>query len=95
MANGVPWVQPRHGAFVEVHERTGGGLLFAPGDAHDLARQIASLASDARRAADLGRRGAAGVRAHHSAARMADRALAVYAEVAGVGQAPARAAAGA
>jgi glycosyltransferase involved in cell wall biosynthesis len=84
MANGVPWVEPRHGAFVEMHEKTGGGLLFAPGDPHDLARQILILASDAPRAADLGRRGAAGVRAHYSAARMAERALDVFTGLTGV-----------
>jgi glycosyltransferase involved in cell wall biosynthesis len=97
MANGVPWVEPRHGAFVEMHEKTGGGLLFTPGDGADLARQIRSLATDARLAADLGRRGAAGVRAHYSASRMADRALEVYAGVVGSDAAapPLRAVAGA
>ena len=29
MANGVPVVQPRRGAFPEIVERTGGGLLVA------------------------------------------------------------------
>jgi glycosyltransferase involved in cell wall biosynthesis len=97
MANGVPWVEPRHGAFVEMHEKTGGGLLFAPGDTRDLAGQILTLASDARLAADLGRHGAAGVRAHYSAAQMADRTLEVYAGLTGAGAParPARAAAGA
>ncbi|HET8646034.1 MAG TPA: glycosyltransferase family 4 protein, partial [Vicinamibacteria bacterium] len=79
MANGVPWVQPRHGAFVEVHAATGGGLLFEPGDERGLAEQLLALARDPERAAELGRRGAAGVRKHYSAARMAERALEVYA----------------
>jgi glycosyltransferase involved in cell wall biosynthesis len=79
MANGVPWVQPRHGAFVEIHQATGGGLLFAPDDERALAAELLALARDPERAAELGRRGAAGVRAHYSAARMAERALEVYA----------------
>ena len=37
MASGVPVVQPRHGAFPEIVEATGGGVLFAPGDVADLA----------------------------------------------------------
>jgi glycosyltransferase involved in cell wall biosynthesis len=78
MANGVPWVQPRHGAFVEIHRHTGGGLLFAPHDERDLAAQVLALAQDPAQAAELGRRGAEGVRAHYSAARMAERALEVY-----------------
>src|SRR4029450_4580516 len=43
MANGVPWVQPRHGAFVEIQRNTGGGLLFEPNDERDLAKQIVAL----------------------------------------------------
>lgn len=82
MANGVPWVQPGHGAFVEIHRNTGGGLLFTPQDERDLAAQVLALARDPIRAAELGRNGAAGVRAHYSAARMAERALEVYAAVA-------------
>jgi glycosyltransferase involved in cell wall biosynthesis len=61
---------------------TGGGLLFEPGDERDLARQVLALAHDPALATELGRRGAQGVRAHYSAARMAERALEVYAAVA-------------
>ena len=79
LANGVPCVQPRHGAFPEVLARTGGGVLFEPNDAHDLAERLFALVSDREAARALGRRGAEGVRLHHSIARMADRALEVYA----------------
>jgi len=81
LANGVPCVQPRHGAFPEVLGRTGGGLLFEPNDADSLADQLLVLASDREAARHLGRQGAEGVRQHHSVARMADRALEVYANV--------------
>ena len=81
LANGVPCVQPRHGAFPEVLARTGGGLLFEPNDAASLADQLLALARDRAGARALGRRGAEGVRQHHSVARMADRALEVYATV--------------
>lgn len=83
MANGVPWVQPRHGAFVEIHEKTGGGLLFEPQDARDLAAKLLGLARDPEQRAELGRRGAEGVRAHYSAGRMAERTLEVFARVIG------------
>ncbi len=78
MASGVPWVQPRHGAFPEVLEKTGGGLLFEPNDAQSLAEQLRSLARDRDRARELGRRGAEGVRRHYTAARMAERSLEVF-----------------
>ena len=78
LANGVPCVQPRHGAFPEVLGRTDGGVLFEPNDARDLADRLLALASDRAGTRALGRRGAEGVHQHQSIARMADRALEVY-----------------
>jgi len=81
LANGIPCVQPRHGAFPEVLGRTDGGVLFEPNDAADLADRLRALASDRDGTRALGRRGSEGVRAHHSIERMADRALEVYRHV--------------
>jgi glycosyltransferase involved in cell wall biosynthesis len=81
LANGVPCVQPRHGAFPEVLGHTDGGVLFEPNDAHDLARRLHELVSDREAARALGLRGAEGVHRRHSIARMADRALDVYRSV--------------
>jgi len=78
LANGIPVVQPRHGSFPEMIGKTGGGLLFEPGNPHALADAILSLWKDRNRARELGARGARGVREHYSVARMADRALEVY-----------------
>ena len=82
MANGVPWVQPRHGAFPEMLEKTGGGVLFEPQDARSLAEQLLVLARDRARATELGQRGAQGVRRHYTSARMAERTLEVFASIA-------------
>jgi glycosyltransferase involved in cell wall biosynthesis len=81
MACGVPLVVPRRGAFTEIVERTGGGLLVAPDDARALAEGIITLKNDPARAAARARAGAAGVRAHYTVALMADRALEVYESV--------------
>jgi glycosyltransferase involved in cell wall biosynthesis len=83
MACGVPVVQPRRGGFTEIVERTGGGLLVAPDDAEALAAGIYELWKTPAHAVELGARGARGVRAHYSVARMAERALEVYQEVKG------------
>jgi glycosyltransferase involved in cell wall biosynthesis len=88
MANGIPWVQPRHGAFPEIHEKTGGGLLFEPGDVRGLAEQLLLLARDREQALALGRRGVAGVRAHYTATRMAERTLEVFRGVIGSASPP-------
>lgn len=78
MASGVPVVQPRHGSFPEMIERTQGGLLFEPEDAAGLADAIYSLWKNPEQANDLARQGAAGVRQHYSVEQMAERALSVY-----------------
>ena len=81
MASGVPVVQPRHGAFPEVLEKTGGGLLVNPEDVDSLAEGIWQLWQDREERARLGRQGAAGVRQHYSIARMADGMVRVYTEL--------------
>ncbi len=80
LATGVPVVEPRHGAFPELMEKTDGGLLFAPGDVRDLADRLLELYKDPARRQDLGRRGSDGVRRHYSAALMAERTLEICAE---------------
>jgi glycosyltransferase involved in cell wall biosynthesis len=81
MASGVPVVQPRHGAFPEVIEKTGGGLLVNPDDIDSLAEGIWQLYQDREERARLGRQGAAGVRQHYTIARMADGMVRVYSEL--------------
>jgi colanic acid biosynthesis glycosyl transferase WcaI len=78
----VPAVLPRRGAFTEVVGRTVGGLLVEPDSAESLAEGIHQLWREPELAAELGRAGARGARRHYSVARMADRALQVYEEVA-------------
>ncbi|HET6891526.1 MAG TPA: glycosyltransferase family 4 protein, partial [Pyrinomonadaceae bacterium] len=81
MACGVPVVQPRRGAFTEIVEKTGGGLLVEPDEPASLADGILEIYRSPEIAERLGQHGFQGVREHYSVARMADRALAVYESV--------------
>jgi len=83
MANGVPVVQPRHGAFPEIIERTGGGLLVDNGNPDALADGLFRILTDRGCAAELGRAGAAGVRQHYGVEHMARAAEGVYEEMVG------------
>jgi glycosyltransferase involved in cell wall biosynthesis len=81
MASGVPVVQPNHGAFPEMLQKTGGGMLARSERPADIADAIMELFNDPVRAAEMGRRGASGVRAHYTMAAMADAILEVYGEL--------------
>jgi glycosyltransferase involved in cell wall biosynthesis len=81
LATGVPVVQPRHGAFPEIIEHTGGGLLVAPNDADDLARGLQRLVADGSLRRELGLRGASAVRERFSDVRMARDTIEVLGEL--------------
>jgi glycosyltransferase involved in cell wall biosynthesis len=81
MANGIPVVQPRRGAFPEIVERTGGGLIVEVDDDEALADGLLRIWRDPALAATLSEAGAAGVREHYTAGRMAEEAESVYRSV--------------
>jgi glycosyltransferase involved in cell wall biosynthesis len=83
MACGVPVAQPNHGAFPEVIERAGGGVLARSDTGPDIADAIYELWKDPDRAAAMGRRGADGVRRHYTVTHMAEQVLGIYREVIG------------
>ncbi|MDP3718991.1 MAG: glycosyltransferase family 4 protein [Acidobacteriota bacterium] len=78
MACGVPVVQPNHGAFPEMINRTGGGVLAASESGAHVAEALYDLWRDPARAAELGKNGAAGVRAHYTTDHMARGVLSAY-----------------
>jgi glycosyltransferase involved in cell wall biosynthesis len=81
MACGVPVVQPRRGAFTEIVDKTGAGLLVEPDNPQKLGEGILRLFNDPALAEKLGQSGFDQVREHFSVARMADRAIEVYQSV--------------
>lgn len=78
MACGVPVVQPRRGAFTEVVEKTGGGLLVEPDNPESLANGLLEIYREPELGERLGTNGFENVRHHYSVTRMADRAVEVY-----------------
>ena len=78
MASGVPVVQPRRGGFIEIVERTGGGLLVERDNADALADGLYTLSSNPPLRATLADRAHQGVRAHYNVSESAARLLKVY-----------------
>ena len=80
-ANGVPAVLPRHGAFPEMVEDTGGGLLFEPGNPPALAEALKQMIQNPGFAADCGRRAKQIVHLRYNANTMARRMIELYKKV--------------
>jgi len=71
LASGVPVAQPNSGAFPELIELTGGGVLYAQSDASSLADVLEKLLLDPAHAAELGRCGREIVNARFTSDAMA------------------------
>jgi len=77
-ANAVPVVLPQHGAFPELVEDTGGGLLCEPHDPASLAAALKRMILDPAFAADCGRKAHAVVHDRYHAARLAEETRRLY-----------------
>ena len=78
LANGVPVVQPRHGAFPELIGATGGGILVDPESPDALAEGIFQLMSDRGYREQLGQQGKETAHREFSDDVMAEATLTVY-----------------
>jgi glycosyltransferase involved in cell wall biosynthesis len=77
-AAGIPVVQPATGAFPEIIERTGGGLIYSPDTVSDLASNLYKLLKDRKLISTLGEKGRKLVRQELSLERMSAGLLEVY-----------------
>jgi glycosyltransferase involved in cell wall biosynthesis len=75
LAAGVPVVQPRIGAFPELIEATGGGVLCEPGDPKSLADAVEQLLQHPKQAQDLGEAGRRAVFEKFNVLEMAQETL--------------------
>lgn len=78
LANGVPVVQPRHGAFPELIEATGGGILVEPNSPEAVADGLSILMQDPEFRRQLGTKGKQAVQTQFSDQAMAEAMLAVF-----------------
>jgi glycosyltransferase involved in cell wall biosynthesis len=78
VANGIPVVQPRHGAFPEMVAATGGGLLVEPDSPEALAAGLLRLMKDTEGRKAMGKKGKEAVHRNFSDHRMAEATRDVY-----------------
>ncbi len=79
MTSGIPVVQPALGAFPEIIELTGGGVLYKENTPEALAQALEKLLSDPEEMDRLSRTGAEGVDKHFHIDVQAERMVEVYA----------------
>lgn len=77
-ANGVPTVLPGHGAFPQLVESAGGGIIVAPESPAALAEGLEKVLTDNRLRLELASRGHSQVRSSHGMASLARRTLALF-----------------
>jgi glycosyltransferase involved in cell wall biosynthesis len=80
-ASGVPVVQTRIGAFPELLESVGGGLLCEPENPRELAASIEQLIDCPEQAREMGLRGRQAVYERFHSKRLAEETAAVYREL--------------
>jgi glycosyltransferase involved in cell wall biosynthesis len=83
LAHGVPVVQPAHGAFPELIESTGGGLLVEPVSPQALVEGLEQLIDNPEERVRMGMRGSNSVRERFNSDTMAQQTLEIYRQVAG------------
>jgi glycosyltransferase involved in cell wall biosynthesis len=81
MASGIPVVQPALGAFPEIIEKSGGGIVFHPNDAASLAASIQGLFDDPAKIRALSLAGRKGVEMFFDCSRVTQKLVSVYESV--------------
>lgn len=81
MASAIPMVQPALGAFPEVVETAGGGIIYSPNSAESLSKALASLILNDDKLNNLSIAALAGVREHFDIHLQAKKLVNVYEQV--------------
>ena len=84
LASGVPLVQPGLGAFPEIVQATGGGIVYHPNTAESLAFNLSALLTDRGKLEQLSRAGRKSVEDAFDCRKLTGKMLEVYKKVGGV-----------
>ena len=81
MASGTPIVQPALGAFTEIVENTGGGVIFEPNTPDALAQKLHEVLSNTDNLLKMSEQGLASVKQHYNIKVQIRKMIAVYESV--------------
>ncbi len=78
LASGIPIVQPALGAFPEVAELSGGGIIYSPNEPEKLAEALGRIILNKEKLAELSGKGQQGVREHFDIKEQAGKLVRLY-----------------
>ncbi len=81
LASGIPLVQPALGAFPEIIEATGGGVIYEPNNPESLALKLAGVLSDQEHLEAMGKAGRKAIEHQFSSREMTKKMVEVYEKV--------------
>jgi glycosyltransferase involved in cell wall biosynthesis len=81
LASGIPVVQPALGAFPEIAEQTGGGVIYHPNSADALSKVLEEILSDSGRLLRLSKAGRQSVEEHFNTAILTKKMVEIYEKV--------------
>ena len=78
LASGVPLVQPELGAFPEIINATGGGVIYKPNTAEALAEKLAEVLSDTTKLETMSLSGRKAVEEKFDCGKLSEKMVAIY-----------------
>jgi glycosyltransferase involved in cell wall biosynthesis len=81
MASGVPVVQPSLGAFPEIIKKSGGGIIYQPNTAKDLAGALLYLLNDPEKMSTISKLARDGVKQNFNINKQALKTMALYQKI--------------
>ncbi len=78
MANGIPVVQPAHGAFPEMIKKTGGGILYQPNEPENLVVALKEMYLNPQKRTQFAEAGHQSVHNQYSLEAMAEESISVF-----------------
>lgn len=78
LASGVPLVQPALGAFPEIIEATGGGVIYEPNTAQALAKKLAEVLDKPDKLETMGAAGRKAIEAHFDSNKLSAKMVEIY-----------------
>lgn len=78
LASGVPLVQPALGAFPEIIEATGGGVIYEPNTAQALAKKLAEVLVKPDKLETMGAAGRKAIEAHFDSNKLSAKMVEIY-----------------